>query len=68
MAANADTADRLLCWSCAHYRRAGCELGRQGFPRIGTQCAAFDYEPGTSPQEFDSYADYARTALQEVQQ
>lgn len=57
----------LLCWSCAQYRREGCALQRQGWPRIGAKCAAFDYEPGTSPGEFDSYADYVRTALQEVE-
>lgn len=36
----------VACWSCYHYRPAGCDIAREGFPHRGHQCAGYEYEPG----------------------
>lgn len=42
----------MTCWSCEHYRRLNCYLGRDGWPSIGKACSAFSYEPGSDEAEF----------------
>lgn len=41
----------MTCWSCYHYRHDGCEINRDGWPEIGLQCRAFEYEPGSDEAE-----------------
>ena len=53
----------LLCYSCRQWRKDGCAVGRPGWPNQElSKCAGADYEPGTSPSEFDSYDEYLKHA------
>lgn len=45
------TNQKFSCWSCHNSCSGSCSLVRQGFPRIGSACAAFLYAPGTDELE-----------------
>jgi hypothetical protein len=42
----------LTCWSCEHWRRAGCAQGLQGWPAAKlSDCEGASYEPGADEIE-----------------
>ena len=49
----------MLCYSCRNWGQHGCAVGRPGWPyQEMSKCPGADYEPGTSPDEFESYKEY----------
>lgn len=39
------------CFSCYHSASDRCLVHENGFPNIGSNCIAFDYDPGTDAEE-----------------
>jgi len=44
-------AKTFTCLSCINYRKAGCAVGKTGFPSIGVRCVHFSYAPGSDELE-----------------
>ena len=60
----------LTCLSCRHSEGLSCSLGHRSIQALayGQDCPYIDYEPGSGPAEYNSYAEYlaarpARDAL-----